>query len=318
VSSQADVVILGAGISGIAAALTLEQAGLQVVLLDKGFYPGGRVMSARAHEHTVNPSVDFARVTDATVRAFFDANLSAKLRRRLLTDHGLEIASAGRELAQHLSQKLSVHRTFVTHGITEITPGHPSPVGFGTFGNGPVFLGRHAILTAPPAQSLALWQAEGHAALDAPSVDYLPRMVAICEVNGDVSVVDEHPQSHIIDEIRITKTAESRAVITVFSSGEWASKVWHHDATMSHAQLLREFARWFPGLSVQASQTQRWTYADATSLHPEPFFVVRDGENKVLIAGDGFGASPGREFGVQRAVVSGLASANYLLKIVHD
>lgn len=283
------------------------------MLLDKGFYPGGRVMSARVHEQTTNPSVDVAQITDATVTAFLEANLSTTLRERLLTDSGLEIGSAGRELAQHLSKKLSIHRTFVTHGITEITPGHPQPVGFGTFGNGPVFLGRHAILTAPLAQSLALWQAEGHAVPDAPSVEYLPRMVAMCEVTGDISIIDERPPSHIIDEIRITETEESRAVITVFSSSEWASNVWHLDATLGHAQLLREFARWFPGVSVHASQTQRWTYAEATVLHPEPFFVARDGENTVLFAGDGFGASPGREFGVQRAIVSGLASASYVI-----
>ncbi len=89
--------------------------------------------------------------------------------------------------------------------------------------------------------------------------------------------------------------------------------MWGDDANMSHAQLLLELAKWFPSVTVLGSQAQRWTYADAIAQHPEVFAVVRDGQHKVLLAGDAFGSEPGREFGVQRAINSGLKSAAHLM-----
>ena len=312
-SAQVDVVILGAGLAGITAGITLQNAGRQVLLLDKGVYPGGRVMSTRAHEHLFNPSVSRAEITNPEVLSFLESNVSTELRDQIQTDFGVQLDSLGRELALHLSKNLTINRTFVTHGILEITPGHPAPVGFGSLGNGPSFLANHALLTAPVPQSLEILRAGGIRVPDAPNVAYSPRLVVMCEVEGELSSLEEHPESRIIDTIRIEPTDESRAFLTVYSRNEWASQVWDHDANMSHAQLLLELAKWFPAVTILGSQAQRWTYADAISQHPEAFAVVRDGQHKVLLAGDAFGPEPGREFGVQRAINSGLKCATHLI-----
>ena len=38
-----DVIIIGSGISGLSAAIELKRLGKQVLIVDKGFYPGGRL-----------------------------------------------------------------------------------------------------------------------------------------------------------------------------------------------------------------------------------------------------------------------------------
>jgi predicted NAD/FAD-dependent oxidoreductase len=220
VSAQVDVVILGAGITGLTAGICLQKAGLQVLLLDKGFYPGGRVVSTRAHEHLFNPSVFRAKITNPEVLSFLESNVSTELRDQIQTDAGLQLDSHGRELALHLSRHLTIERTFVTHGILEITPGHPAPVGFGTLGNGPTFLANHALLTAPVPQSLAILRAGDIPVSNAPSVAYAPRLVVMCEVEGELSTLEEHPESRIIDTIRIEPGGDSRAFLTVYSRSD--------------------------------------------------------------------------------------------------
>ena len=40
---EIDVIIIGSGISGLSAAVELKRLGKQVLIIDKGFYPGGRL-----------------------------------------------------------------------------------------------------------------------------------------------------------------------------------------------------------------------------------------------------------------------------------
>ena len=56
-----DVAIIGAGIAGLAAGRRLHQAGLKVVLLDKGRRPGGRLATSRYHDRQFDHGAQYLR-----------------------------------------------------------------------------------------------------------------------------------------------------------------------------------------------------------------------------------------------------------------
>lgn len=63
-SSSAPVVVVGAGISGVACARALDQAGVPVVLLDRGHRVGGRMASKRLGERSVDLGASYFTVSD--------------------------------------------------------------------------------------------------------------------------------------------------------------------------------------------------------------------------------------------------------------
>ncbi|MGA8208562.1 MAG: FAD-dependent oxidoreductase [Nocardioidaceae bacterium] len=58
------IVVVGAGISGVACARTLADAALPVVVLDRGHRPGGRMASPRTHGRPVDTGASYLTATD--------------------------------------------------------------------------------------------------------------------------------------------------------------------------------------------------------------------------------------------------------------
>lgn len=57
--STREVIVIGAGIAGLAAAYRLQQAGLRVHVLEKQPYVGGRVITIHWHDYAIDPGAEF-------------------------------------------------------------------------------------------------------------------------------------------------------------------------------------------------------------------------------------------------------------------
>lgn len=68
----ADVVVVGAGLAGVACARELRAAGIGVRVLDRGHVPGGRMASRRLWERRVDLGASYLTVSDAGFRAVVD------------------------------------------------------------------------------------------------------------------------------------------------------------------------------------------------------------------------------------------------------
>ncbi|CAB4953673.1 unannotated protein [freshwater metagenome] len=68
----ADVVVVGAGLAGVACARELHAAGIGVRVLDRGHVPGGRMASRRLWERRVDLGASYLTVSDAGFRAVVD------------------------------------------------------------------------------------------------------------------------------------------------------------------------------------------------------------------------------------------------------
>ncbi|RYZ27769.1 MAG: FAD-dependent oxidoreductase, partial [Propionibacteriaceae bacterium] len=67
------VVVVGAGISGIAAARALTEGGREVVVLDRGRRIGGRMASRKTDGRMVDTGASYFTVSDDTFRGVVEA-----------------------------------------------------------------------------------------------------------------------------------------------------------------------------------------------------------------------------------------------------
>ncbi len=93
-------IVVGAGIAGLTAALRLQEAGWDVVVLEAADHVGGRMMSVDWHGFTLNPGTQF--VTSA------DGRLMQLIRRMGLTDLVMPYQS-GRGLIQNVLRQGRTH-----------------------------------------------------------------------------------------------------------------------------------------------------------------------------------------------------------------
>ncbi len=83
-----DLLIIGAGPAGLAAALAAGQAGARVILADEDFRMGGR-LNAETHEVAGRPGADWARITVAELDAMPNVRLMTRTTVYGAYDHGI-------------------------------------------------------------------------------------------------------------------------------------------------------------------------------------------------------------------------------------
>lgn len=74
---ETDILIIGAGISGLVCATELQRAGLNVCLVDKGRGVGGRMATRRMGGGRLDHGAQFFTVRDARFRAYVEEWLEA-------------------------------------------------------------------------------------------------------------------------------------------------------------------------------------------------------------------------------------------------
>jgi hypothetical protein len=126
---SADVLVVGAGISGIAAARRVAAAGLSVRVLDRGRRIGGRMAARTRDDHAIDLGAPYCTVSDDRFRAVADGWLEAGLLRewtdtfRVADPGGLGEAKSGpmryaapggmRSLVEDLARGIDVQQTTV-------------------------------------------------------------------------------------------------------------------------------------------------------------------------------------------------------------
>jgi sarcosine oxidase subunit alpha len=72
--AHCDVLVVGAGPAGLAAALTAGRSGARVIIVDEGNRPGGSLLAGRVHIDKY-PALDWIAETEATLRALPEVRL---------------------------------------------------------------------------------------------------------------------------------------------------------------------------------------------------------------------------------------------------
>ena len=316
--------VVGAGLAGLMAGRTLAEAGHEVVLLDKGRSPGGRLATRRIGAATLDHGAQFFTVREAAFAARVAQWESDGLVR--VWSHGFEVedgypryAVRGgmNALAKRLSSGLDVRCSTLAFALR---PGHERPgssdghrrawsVGLD---DGTGVDADAVILTCPLPQSFSL-MITAAVELPAPlrSTDYDRTLSLLTVLDGDPAIpppggVQQPGDPFAFIGDNRAKGVSAVSAVTFHATPAWSLEWWERPG--AEAALLEAAAPWLGRATIVASQLKRWRFATPQAIWPEPCWATYDGPGPLVLAGDAF-AGPR----VEGAALSGLAAADALL-----
>jgi renalase len=337
---QVDVVIVGAGLSGLLAANGLGAQGIRTVVVDKGRSVGGRLATRRFGEPAARARADHG-AQFFTVRSPDFAEVVHEWRRAGIVEtwcHGFGGASGDghpryravsgmNTIAKYLASTVDVETGVTVQAVTrrQVLASREGWMVSST--DGRQWLAASIILTAPVPQSLALIDAGGvqlpdqlRSALDA--VTYARCLALLVQLDAPSAVPEpggvqlspaEDPFfSFVADNLR--KGVSDVSTLTLHVHDEPSVQMWDADRHDTAQVLLRAATRWIGNARVIESQVHGWKFARPLVGHPALCAVADvsgadvSGAGRVVFAGDAFGGAK-----VEGAALSGLAAVEAVL-----
>lgn len=322
-----DVIIVGAGLSGIAAGRQLRAAGLDVTLLDKGRSAGGRLATRRIGGGSADHGAQFFTVRTPAMMDLVETMMAdghVKVWSHGWSDGSLSEApddgfpryactGGMNRFARLLAEELDVHTSVKVESVS--LEGERWVV---RSDDGDAWDAGAVILTAPVPQSLAVVDL-GHVTLPPmvrkglERIRYAPCVTGLFVVEGDVLLPEpgalQRPRATIswIADNQRKGISDGARVVTVQAAPAFSRKLatrTDDEALVAiRAGLLPHLA---DGARIVEQQLKRWRYADPEILHPLRYILARE-KPPLLFTGDAF-AGPR----IEGALLSGWASADAL------
>jgi renalase len=313
------VVVVGAGICGLVAGQRLVDAGADVVLVDKGRSPGGRLATRRIGSATIDHGAQFFTVrTPALQRRVDDwveRGLVSIWSHGFASDdgHARYVAPSGmNSLAKDLARDLDVRCSTMAFAIRPSLSGGTTGAWRVVIDDGTVHVADAVVVTTPLPQAFALL-ADSGVRLDESLMrtDYdrtiallatLDRAAAIPAPGGLQGPTPE--LSFVADNV--AKGVSATPAITVHASAPWSEAHWDDALDDLLTALVDLVGPWLGGAAVIEAQVKKWRFATPRAAWPDPCWVADDGT--VVLAGDAFDGPR-----VEAAHNSGLAAAHALV-----
>lgn len=319
-----DVLIVGAGISGLLAAQSLVQANYDILVVDKGRSVGGRMATRRIGPGRADHGAQFFTVRapefqklvnaweqDGHVFVWSHGWSGGSLDRSAHDGHPRYAAYEGmtripKQLAQTLNVRLDTRLTHIS-----LHKGGWQAVD----DDGEVFFSKGLILTPPVPQSLALLaagevtlQQNDHSSLS--QLGYAPCLCVLAWVKGKVFLPEPgalqrpfHPISWIADNQK--KGISPDATLITLHANPLFSETHYNDSdeTIMKTFLAVLKTHLADSALIQEVQVKKWRYALPTNLYPQRTLLAQN-LPPLAFAGDAF-----KEPRVEGAALSGLAAA---------
>ncbi len=315
---EVEVLVIGAGISGLLCATTLQAEGRTVCVVDKGRGVGGRMATRRIgaarFDHGAQFFNAFKREFQTLAQAWRAGGIITEWHRTEGTDRHAAATAPPRycgvhgmtDVPKHLAATLDVQ---LSQRITALS--HADGRWTAQSETGTVYRAARLVLTAPLPQSLDLLDTVGSPQLSAwveplRSIRYA-RGLALLALLDDASGLP--PPGYLeLDQPACRWIADNQAkgispepCITLHASPAFASRHWESEAAECSRLMLAAAAPHL-GANVRDTTCHRWRYAFPVNPWPQPF--MGDPANGLWLAGDAFGGSR-----IEQAACSGLAVA---------
>lgn len=326
---MADVLVVGAGISGLMAAHRLADKGLRVIVVDENEEVGGRLATRCIRGGRADSGAQFFTVRNRDFRVVVDKWLDEGFVfewSRGWSDGSLlnappdgypRYAARGgfSNLAHYIAEGLDIRHSTCLASITCDGQGWQSKSA-----NGRGWLSRAVLLTPPVPIALAILH-NGAADLPADtvrsleSIRYAPCLCGLFVIEGDIELPEpgalqtpDEPLSWIADNQRKGISPDAR-VLTVHVNPSESERRWNSSDEDVLAWMLEELRTRLNirDRVVVEAVLERWRYAVPIVIHPGRTLFV-DHPRPLAFAGDAF-AGPRFE----GAVLSGWAAADALV-----
>ncbi len=314
------VVIVGAGIAGLAAAGALRRAGAQVTVLDKGRSPGGRLATRRIGGARLDHGAQFFTVRSGEFGRLVDALRTDGLIRQW--SDGFQrpdgypryvVAGGMNALAKRLAEDLDVRTAAMAFAV------RPSGGGWSVqLDDGSSFDAEAVLLTCPLPQTLSLLVTSGASVPEELAATDYDRTIAWLAVLDRPSAVPAPGGLQApTDELLFVADHQSKRIsevpaLTVHASAGWSLTHWDEPVEVAAEALHRLAEPWLGQARVLEWQIKRWRFATPQRLWPERCFVT-DGTAPLALAGDAFAGPKQSGSNLEGAYLSGLAAAEALL-----
>jgi renalase len=327
--SEAPVLVVGAGLSGLVAANALQSAGQSVIVIDKGRSPGGRLATRRMPG--ANGMV--ARLDHGaqffTVRSPDFAELVHEWRRAgIITEWCRGFSSEGDGHPRYCAEAgMNTIAKYLASTVHVVCDAKVHAIGGGdgllsVVAEDQRWTSDRVLLTLPVPQSLALLD-NGWLALDddvrsqLEEITYARCIGLLVTYDGEGAVpepggVQLSPSEHSVwsfvgDNQR--KGISDVGAITFHANDEFSAEHYDDDPASLEGLLLDAAREFLGSAEVLNTEVKKWRYARPLTMHPLRCVSVEpiDG-TQLVFAGDAFG-----EARVEGAALSGLAAADCVL-----
>jgi hypothetical protein len=308
-----NVVIVGAGLSGLLAARTLQESGHDVTVFDKGRSPGGRLATRRVGGARIDHGAQFFTVRTPAFAAEVDRWTAAGLAHEWCRGFSTEgdgfpryaVRGGMSTLAKHLAAGLEVRCNSL---VFAVRPGDGQWEV--ALDDGTSVPADALIVTCPLPQTYALLVSSGvefPAELRQTEYDRTISLLVALDGPGAIPApgARQHPDdtfSFIADNV--AKGASEAPGLTFHANPAWSDANWERDTAALGADLLERAAPWIGGATVLETSVKKWRFATPRVIWPEPYWRNDAGPAPLVVAGDAF-AGPRME----GAALSGLAAA---------
>jgi predicted NAD/FAD-dependent oxidoreductase len=314
------VVVVGAGVAGLMAAQSLVKNGHDVVVVDKGRSPGGRLATRRIDNATLDHGAQFFTVRES----LFESHVAEWIASGVVTEwcRGFDSTTQNNDgfpryrgargmtdIAKHLAQGLDVRCNTLAFSIAR---GATSKWQL-KIDDGSVLDADAIIVTCPLPQAYALLVTAGIELPESMLRTEYDRTICLLAVLNQSSAVAnpgglQNPDetfSFIADNA--IKGISSAVALTMHANPQFSLEHWDTSTDDVQYLLLERATPWIGDATVITSQIKKWRLATPQTIWPERYWA----NDMIVLAGDAFGVPK-----IEGAALSGLAAANYLQEII--
>jgi renalase len=325
VNSLYDVLIVGAGVSGLTAAREFSLRGLRVAILEKSRGLGGR-LSTRRWGDEKNPAL---ADTGAQFTSLRNPEWAALLENHPELSTPPTDETGGEPRRIHPLGMSRLARTLLTGGRNAPTivlgtrvvrlqaPINSEPhwkiVADSKIDSPEIFLARDVVLTAPVPQTIELLDSQGPPELHTLHYSRCLAVIAMAPADepfrGKSILEFTDPESSRLTGIydqRAKGLLSARSTVVVHASPNLSQELWEEPPAEA-AKKIWAYAK-IDSPVVETLDLHRWKFAQAKNHFPEPYVLTSVGRGRIGICGDAF--IPG---GIEGAFASATALARRMV-----